>query len=67
MNVDYSGHTCSYDRSTNTYSRRPVAVKFPCWKCGSGRPEKWVQGASGGWKLTVLECCPKETDLETHS
>ncbi len=62
MTVDYSGESCSYDRSTNTYSRPPVKVRYPCSKCGSSRPEEWVQGESGGWKLQILECCPKETN-----
>ncbi len=67
MTVDYSGESCRYDSKTNTYSRPAVKVRYPCWKCGSGRPEEWVQGASGGWKLEIGICCPKETDLETDS
>lgn len=46
-----------YDPETNTYFRDPVKVKFPCSKCGAGRPEEWVQGSSGGWSLKVGVCC----------
>ena len=57
MTVDYRGESCRYDRRTNTYSRPPVQVRYPCSKCGSGRPEEWVQGKSGGWKLVIGKCC----------
>jgi len=54
---NYRGHSCRYDKRTNTYSRGSVVVRFPCKKCGSSRPEEWVQGKSGGWKLEVGVCC----------
>jgi len=40
MIVDYSGFSCTYDASSNTYSRPSVSVKYPCSKCGSNRPLK---------------------------
>lgn len=38
MSVDYNGQTCRFDRRTNTYSRPPVSIKYPCSTCGSNRP-----------------------------
>ena len=61
MNVDYKGFSCRYDPKTNTYSRPPVKIRYPCGICGSDRRSKWVQGKSGGWRNIILECCPKQS------
>lgn len=63
MTVDYRGESFQHDWKKNTYSRPPVKVRFPCGKCGSARPEKWVQGRSGGWKLEVGKCCSSDTAI----
>jgi len=57
MTVDYRGETFTHCWKTNTYSRPPVKVRFPCSKCGSERPQEWVKGKSGGLKLEVGKCC----------
>lgn len=58
MIPNYRGFTCSYDRQTNTYSRRPVKVRFPCSKCGSSRPENVIVDENGGVKIEIGQCCP---------
>lgn len=57
MMPNYKGHSCRYDPGTRTYSRSSVKVNFPCSSCGSERPQEWVQGSSGGWKLEIGVCC----------
>jgi hypothetical protein len=51
MTVNYNGFSCKYDAKTDTYSRPPVKVRFPCAKCGADRPEKIT-----ATKIEILDC-----------
>lgn len=62
--IDYKGESFTHDFATNTYSRRPVKVRFPCSTCGSPRPEQWVRGASGGYKLEIGVCCRQQDNKD---
>ena len=42
-----------YDAATNTYSRKPVSIKYPCSTCGSNRP--LIPGT-----LTPGVCCERQ-------
>jgi hypothetical protein len=58
MSVNYSGNTCLFDSSSNTYSRPSVKVRYPCRFCGSSRPEIVKRTPEGGYLVEVGECCP---------
>lgn len=53
MIPNYNGYSCRYDKTTNTYSRPPVKVSYPCSTCGSNRP--LIPGT-----LRPGVCCPRQ-------
>ena len=55
VGINYNGNSVNYNKRTNTYSRPPVKVSYPCGHCKQERPSEWTKTG-----LKIHQCPCKE-------